>query len=283
MDSAAAQLSMARIRWKQRPAREAGGARSAFRAWPEIAARLRSAKRWMLLLDFDGTLVNMRSRPEDVRMPQRVKRILERLVRHPGLIVAIVSGRKVRELRKLIGVAGLHYFGLHGAEGETERTALSKTEKAALGRSKRSARARLKGVAGIWIEDKGAAFAIHYRGANPAAAAAAKAALCELLAPMRDDLYVLNGKKVWEVLPRGLSGKGAAVAELVDGQPGKVAAVYVGDDYTDEGAFQALADQITVRVGEKRGTKAHFYLRKPADVLRFLARIEREAPLWKEP
>jgi trehalose 6-phosphate phosphatase len=283
MDSAAAQCSMGRMRWKQRPARQARGARSAFRAWPEIAARLRSAERCVLMLDFDGTLVNMRSRPEDVRMPRRVKQILERLVRHPGMIVAIVSGRKVRDLRGLIGVSGIHYFGVHGAEGEAGRVTLSKTIRAAAGRAKRGARARMKGLTGVWIEDKGIAFAVHYRGARPAVAEAAKAALCEVLAPLRDELYILNGKKVREVLPKEFSGKGVAVADLVNGQTGKVAAVYVGDDCTDEGAFEALADQITVRVGERHGTKAHFYLRKRADVLRFLARIEREAPLWKKP
>ncbi len=282
MDSSAAQVCNAPMGRGRKSARRVRGARSALRAWPEIAARLRSAERWALLLDFDGTLVKLRSRPENVRTPRRVKQILGRLARRPGLMVAIVSGRKVRDLRRIVGVAGVHYFGLHGAEGETGRASLGKSKRAVVERAKRSARARLKGLTGIWIEDKGPGFAVHYRGAHPAAAEAARAALCELLAPWRDALYVLNGKKVWEVLPLENRGKGAAVKRVMKGQPGGTCAVYVGDDSTDERAFEALRDQITVRVGERRGTKAHFYVRTPADVLRLLARIEREPQLWKE-
>ena len=282
MESAAPQAFQASMGWKQKAAREIHGARSALRAWPEISARLRSAERWVLLLDFDGTLVKLRSRPEDVRTPRRVKRILERLARRPDLMLAIVSGRRARELRSLIGVPGVRYFGLHGAEGDFGRTTLGKATRGVVGRAKRIARSRVKSLAGVWVEDKGPGFVVHYRGAHPAATESARAALCELMAPWRDALYVLNGKKVWEVLPRGIAGKGAAVSDLMRGQKGKVAAVYVGDDSTDERAFQALADQITVRVGERRGTKASFYLRRPADVLRFLARIEREPLLWEE-
>jgi len=283
MDSALTQISIARTGWEQKSARPVRRARSAFRAWPEIAARLRAAQRWVLLLDFDGTLVKFRRRPQDVRTPSRVTRILERLVRHPGVLVAIVSGRKRRELRGLIGVGGIHYFGLHGAEGEAGGPSLSKTKRAVLGRLKQRARLQIKSLPGIWIEDKGICFVVHHRGAHPAAANAARTALCELLAPLRDAFYVLNGENVREVLPREIEGKGATALRLVHGQPGKTAAIYVGDDSTDETAFEALRDQITVRVGVRRGTKAHFYVRNQADVLRFLARIERELPLWKQP
>jgi trehalose-6-phosphatase len=52
----------------------------------------------------------------------------------------------------------------------------------------------------------------------------------------------------------------------------------VGDDVTDETAFAALNDQITVKVGRTRGTLAHFYVRNPAEVCRFLSRLETLLP-----
>jgi trehalose 6-phosphate phosphatase len=276
MESAAARIVHRGMSWERKSAGARRGARSALRAWPEIAARLRSAERVAILLDFDGTLVKLQSRPEKVRTPERVKQLLERLAMNPRITVAIVSGRKLGQLRRMIGVTGIRYFGLHGADGDFGRTPLGKATRGVVERAKRIARSRVKSLAGVWVEDKGPGFAVHYRGAHPATAENARAALCDLLAPWRDTLYVLNGKKVWEVLPRGIAGKGAAVSDLFRRQKGKVAAVYVGDDSTDERAFQALAGQITVRVGERQGTKASFYLQRPADVLRFLARIERE-------
>src|SRR5579863_728946 len=112
--------------------------RSAFRAWPDIRARLRAAGQGAVLLDFDGTLVNLRRRPSDVRMPPRAKRILQRLVRHPNSFIAIVSGRRVRTLRSLFDVKGLHYFGLHGAERDGKSATLNKEARRALDAAKRA-------------------------------------------------------------------------------------------------------------------------------------------------
>src|SRR5277367_4989475 len=110
--------------------------RPAFRAWPEIRDRLRAASRAAVLLDFDGTLVNLRRRPSDVRMSARVKQILQRLVQHTNVFVAIVSGRRVQTLRRLVDVEGLHYFGLHGGERDNRPTARSEKARAALGGDK---------------------------------------------------------------------------------------------------------------------------------------------------
>src|ERR1700721_1301190 len=77
-----------------------GGPRSAFRSWPEIRDRLRAAKRWAFFLDFDGTLVNLRKRPGDVRMPRAAKLVLKRLASHSNVRVVIVSGRTLRNIRE---------------------------------------------------------------------------------------------------------------------------------------------------------------------------------------
>jgi trehalose-phosphatase len=252
--------------------------RSVFQAWPEIIARLRAAEHRALLLDFDGTLASLRRRPADVKLPARTKHTLARLLRHPDLFVAIVSGRRIRDLRAKVRVKGAHYFGLYGSEQPGKSLRLSKSAKPVLRHAKRDAQALLAHPSGVWIEDKGLSFAIHYRGARPEVARAAREVLFALLAPWSHALHVFNGDNVWEVLPREIPGKDAAVKTILKKLPRGSLMIYVGNDATDEAAFVALVDHITVRVGKGHGTQAQFFLKTPADVLRFLARLERELP-----
>src|SRR5271170_4076707 len=144
------------------------------RSWGEIAARIRNAKLCAVLLDFDGTLVKLQRRPWDVRVPQRTKRLLERLAGHPKLFVAIVSGRRCQDLQTRIGVEALHFIGLHGAERERKITKITKAAARILARAQHGARKRMAAMRGMRIEDKGMSFAVHYREASPPIARAAK-------------------------------------------------------------------------------------------------------------
>ena len=87
---------------------------------------------------------------------------------------------------------------------------------------------------------------------------------------------VLSGKKIWEVLPPEVLGKFAAVQDVLAKMPRGTAAIYIGDDETDEGAFAVLKNQVTVRVGAAGRTRARYFLPAPPDVLRFLSRLDRE-------
>jgi trehalose 6-phosphate phosphatase len=262
-----------------RVAPEAPGApRSAFRSWPEIRDRLRAAKRWAFFLDFDGTLVNLRQRPGDVRMPRAAKLVLKRLASHPNVRVAIVSGRTLRNVRALISVNGLSYFGVHGGEREGRPVALTTKSRRALEAAKRSARRDLGGIPGIWIEDKRLSFAVHYRDANSAAAASAGAAVARFAEASGNTLHLLHGSYVWEVLPREIPGKFTAVDDVLGRLRPITAVVYVGNDGTDEVAFAELPGGITVRVGREPHTCARYSVRSPAEVLRLLARMEKELP-----
>jgi trehalose 6-phosphate phosphatase len=253
-----------------------GVAHSAFRAWPEIRARLLAANHWAFFLDFDGTLVNLRRRPSDVQLPAQAKRMLQHLVRHTNVYVAIVSGRSVQVLRSLVAVEGLHYFGLHGAERDSQSAKLSPKARIALEGAVREAQSQLAVIPGVWVENKGLTFSVHHRDADAAAEDAAGAALGDLIAPWGDALHILNGSRVWEVLPKEIPGKSSVVKEVLASLSGRVAAVYIGDDGTDEMAFSLLSNQITVRVGCGSGTRARYFVRTPKDALRFLARVEKE-------
>jgi trehalose-phosphatase len=250
------------------------GPRYAFRAFREITDQLRNAGCRVLLLDLDGTLVGLRRRPEDVRVSKRARQILARLASLPDMTVAILSGRNARSLEKLVGVKTLRYFGLHGAEESKRSARISGEQRKALRRAKRSARQELAGFPGVDIEDKGDGFTVHYRGADPVAVQGANEALLAIMAPLRHALHVLNGKKVWEVLPRQIPGKGSAMKRLMAASP-NAALAYIGDDEPDEPAFAALDGHVTIHVGQNEETHARFYLRNPGEVLRFLNILER--------
>lgn len=247
-----------------------------FRSWDEIAGRVRHAELCALLLDFDGTLVKLRRRPWDVRVPQRTKRMLERLAQNPKLFVAIVSGRRRQDLRTRIGVKSLHCIGLHGAEMEGGNTNVNREVQKILALAKQGALKRIGPMRGMRIEDKGLSFAVHYRGATAQVARDAKSCLLELVTPLRQSLKMFEGAMVWEVLPHEIQGKGAAARALLGGLPQGTVAIYIGDDGTDESAFRTLSDQITVRVGTVPDSHAKYYLRNPAEVIRFLLRLEAE-------
>lgn len=244
--------------------------------WPEVVARIRRADSVLLFLDFDGTLVRLRRRRDRVRLSQRAKRLLKRLMTIEKLSVVIISGRDVRNIEKLIGINGLEYVGLHGAQRGGKSMVLSGPVRRVIARAKETAKAALRHVKGISVEDKGLSFAVHYRGASRASVAKASHVLERILAAADDKVRLLPGDKVWEFLPRELPGKGSAALELFAAMPGTATAIYFGDDETDEEAFAVLPGQITVKVGAGRKTRANHYVKGPGEVLYFLSRLEKE-------
>lgn len=247
----------------------------AFRAFHEILLQLKEAKTRFLLLDLDGTLVRIRKRPEDVRLSKKARTLLARLATLPNTTVAILSGRNVQSLRALVDVQAIRLFGLHGAEQGGKPPRVRGEQRKALRQAKRSARRNLMEFPGINVEDKGYGFTVHYREAEPATIERANQALQATLAPLRHDLHVLHGKKVWEVLPRQIPGKGQTMKRVVDDWPA-AALAYIGDDEPDEPAFAALEGHVTIRVGRNPKTHARFFLQTPGEVLRFLSMLERE-------
>ena len=245
-------------------------------AWPEVIARVRDAEHRLLLLDFDGTLVRLRRHPDDVRFSTRGRKILQRLAGHANLTIAVVSGRELEKIQSLVGVEGLRYVGLHGAERAGETTVPSIAARQMVEAALKTAQTGLAGLRGIEIEDKRLSFAVHYRGARPPAIETASRVVADIAAASNDKLRILCGKKVWELLPREFPGKGFAVLELFARLPEKKIAIYFGDDETDEEAFSVLPGQITVNVGGAGNTHASFYVRSPSDVLNFLSRLEKE-------
>ena len=176
------------------------------------------------------------------------------------------------EVRRLVRVPGITCVGLHGWDWgrKNGRKRLQKF----VSQLRQKVEKALEGFEGIWVEDKSIVFVVHYRRATALVARRARAALERIISSISPRIRLMEGKKVWEVLPREVKGKGAAVRALLAMQKGKPFPIYLGDDTTDEDAFKVLRRGLTVRVGVHRPTCARYELRDPDEVIEFLKRLE---------
>jgi trehalose-phosphatase len=240
-------------------------------------------RRRLLLFDFDGTLVEFAPVPGAVSLPESRREWLERIATRPDAVLGFVSGRRLDDLRSRVDVAGAWYAGLHGLElhlaGEplVRHPALEEFTPLALALANRFA-SRVDWP-GVWIEYKGASVAVHWREAATEDGMAARAALATTAdePEFRGRLRLLDGDHICEALPDVPWDKGRAVEAMQErvAQDDAVApwTVFVGDDWTDEHAFEALGTQgVSVCVGQ-RPSKAHFRLATPSVVEEFLAQL----------
>ncbi len=256
--------------------------RRVFDCWPEIASRVRSASSIALFLDFDGTLARIRPTPAEVHLSPPMRSAVGRLAANDRADVWVISGRKRDDVRERTGLSQVRYLGIHGWEGGLE-TALEPEIARELEQTRRSLEKRIGTLRGVWIENKGPALAIHYREAGEAESSQARASMHEVMARLNGGFRLLNGKKVWEILPREVGDKGSAVRRELGRLKSRPLPVYVGDDCTDERAFAALPDGLTIRVGPHSLSRAQFRLRDPGEVRRFLERLELELSLVSRP
>lgn len=224
-----------------------------------------------LFLDFDGTLVELAERPSLVRVAPELPALLAAAAAAVGEALAIVSGRRLASIDELLAPMRFSGAGLHGAELRTDPRQAAPPPASGLDGAAQWLAARLEDEPGLWLEDKGAAIALHYRGA-PGRAAQAERLLREAVRGL--DLELISGKDVFEARPRGVN-KGEAVRSLMRQPPfaGR-RPVYVGDDTTDEdgiAAAQALGG-VGIKVGAGPSA-APWRLDDPAAVRAWLAGI----------
>lgn len=246
-----------------------------FDDWTHIVERLHGAPVIALFLDFDGTLAHIQPRPEQVTLDARVRRALTTLALSPRFRVWIISGRRRADIRYLVRVPGIRYLGLHGWEGRASATIASETHRW-LSALTAWLKALLAPIAGVWVEDKELAVAVHYRNASEQDARVARALLDRVIAPFAAQFRVESGKRVWEILPWELEDKGAAVKHELGLLAGRALPVYVGDDQVDESAFASVPAGVTVRVGGSGATHAQYRLSGVPEVGVFLDKLAAE-------
>lgn len=249
----------------------------------QLLASLLERGRLLLCLDYDGTLSEIT--PDIARaipVPRAREAIASIALSLGWVTVAIVSGRDLATVRRLLGVdSGIMFAGTHGLEliGPDGVTRLAPGVEESLDdlQALRDHLAReVPAQRGFVVEDKRLAIAFHYRKADPTEAAPLLAHLEEFVASVTPRLEIIKGKMVYEMLPRGVAGKGSAVRWFIEqmGEP-RTQVAYFGDDTTDEDAFFALRpqDAVTVLVGPERESFARYRVDGPSAVADLLAEL----------
>ena len=223
-----------------------------------------------LFLDFDGTLVELADTPAAITVPLGLKPLLDRLVERLEGRLAIVSGRAIDDLQDHLGFSAAVLSGSHGAEllyADGRRIPVSAPP--GLAGAREEIHRFAAGSAGLLVEDKPAGVALHYRLVPEREREVVD--FVEALA-IGSGLALQHGKMVAELRPHG-ADKGAALRRLMAEPPFAGARpVFVGDDLTDEHAFEAAAalGGEGVMVGPARATSARWRLDDVAAVTGWL-------------
>jgi len=228
-----------------------------------------------LLLDIDGTLLDIAATPFAVRVPSYLKHCLSRLIERTDGALAFVSGRAISDIDRLFAPLRPAAVGGHGAEvrllnGEKERCFDRPIDD--------QVRTFLNSVAGkiegVIFEDKGYSMALHYRLA-PHQSDTVHAAIEAAIADYPPGTFeILPGKDVYELKSTHFN-KGSGIRELMQRAPFKGRRpIFLGDDTSDEAGFAVMPefDGLAYSVGrEVKGLAGSFKM--PADVREWLCAI----------
>ena len=224
-----------------------------------------------VFLDYDGTLTPIADRPEQALLSASTRELLVRLAsRCP---VTIVTGRDIAVVRDFVQLDQIGYAGCHGLDIEGPAGGGLRYEAAGgvlptLDDAEAELRRGIAGIAGALVERKRYSVSIHYRLVDPDDVPAVEEVVAVVVgrhARLRRE----RGKKVFELRPDVDWDKGSAVEWILAAlslDPG--AATYVGDDETDEHAFEVLDGAgvpIVVEHGD-RLTSARYRVRDPGEV-----------------
>jgi trehalose 6-phosphate phosphatase len=251
-----------------------------------LAAGL-TARRPAVFFDFDGTLSDIVDDPDSARPVAGAVEALQRLAAQCP--VAVLSGRDLADVTKRLGVPGIWYAGSHGFELTAPDGTHHQNDAAAeaipvLERAAAELRDRLGSIPGVRVEHKRFGVAVHYR--NTARDRVDEVAAAVRAAGQRDGLRVTTGREVIELRPNVDWDKGKTLRWVIDHlreaqSGGPLMPIYVGDDITDEDAFDAVRQDgipILVRHDEDgdRATAALFVLDSPAKVGEFTDQLARQ-------
>ncbi len=245
---------------------------------PELIEKAGRAKNKLLLLDFDGTLVDFTSYPEETILSEKLQDLLQDIAGISANRLIIITGRRQDDIDRLIGHLPIDIIAEHGA----------KMRENGIWRMLTDGRADWKNEVypflmrfteisdNAFIEEKSFSLAWHFRNVDHALGRTNSLELKKALEPvvLQHDLRILNGKKVVEIISRSVS-KGFATRYLTDNYNYDFI-LCAGDDDTDEDMFEALRSleyAFTLKIGRER-TCAKFRLDNIDQVLRLLEQFQ---------
>ncbi len=211
-----------------------------------------------LFADLDGTLAPIEATPDAVKPDASRRRLLDALARALSGRLAVVSGRTLGDLDRVLearvpAVAAVHGLVRRTAEGRI----IASGDRARIGEALKAFLAFAETDRGLLVENKGEAVALHYRAA-PASAGACRALARRLGASL--GLRVQEGDMVVELRALGPDKGGAVAAFMAEAPFTGFTPVFLGDDLTDEHGFEAASalGGYGVIVGPRRPTAARY-------------------------
>lgn len=251
----------------------------------EIMRRYTTAKKRLLLLDYDGTLTPIVRLPKLAEPSDELLELLNTLRSDTKNTVVIMSGRPRVDLDNWLGSIHLNLVAEHGgfirpANEDWQQTSLSSTGwKETV---KNLFDVYQQRCYGAFVEEKELSLAWHYRNAEKETGFMRSR---ELLNELRElsadhDFQVLEGSKVLEVRPSGIN-KGLAAKLMLERDTFDFV-VSIGDDRTDEDMFRSLPDNaFSIKVGLTQ-SQAKYNFRQQKDTISFLnnlAHVEKTATI----
>jgi trehalose-phosphatase len=245
--------------------------------------------------DFDGTLCPIASSPDLVQLPANTASVLRRLSRSQHVVLAIISGRSLDDVRRRVGINAI-YGGNHGIEVSGRDIEFVHPEAALFGARLDRLCAEMEHCLApwpeAWVENKQWTATVHMRAVGFEQWPAVIASVRSHMLGSEDMFGLRSGRAALEIYPRLGWDKGSAV-KYIRRMLGLERALPIcfGDDTTDESMYQALPNGITVNVGPRAHTDAAFTLDGGVEgVTRFLEQLlaEIETPpsrtsVWRAP
>ncbi|ARS54000.1 trehalose-phosphatase [Kushneria konosiri] len=211
-----------------------------------------SGQAWALFLDLDGTLVDLVDHPDNIAVDGALRERLETLTDLLDGAVAVISGRAIDDLDRHLKLSSLAMSGQHGAEWRNSQgdRQIAREHQKALDAVREKVRKQVERDDALYLEDKGASLALHYRN-RPDAGDMLKQELDSMIEHYPDLLELHQGKFVFEIKGQGYD-KGVAlerflaVAPFADRCP-----IFIGDDRTDEDGFRVVNARqgLAIKVG----------------------------------
>lgn len=249
-------------------------------------ARVREAPRRVLLLDYDGTLAPFVADRSRAQLYPGVPNVLAALAVDARTRLAIVSGRPLDDLVRMVGMP-LELWGSHGLEHQTAAGVRAVTPSTGRVRKLLAEASRwvLARVREDLLEVKPFGLALHARAAPDDFSRIGPEVLARWSGPAREaGLEVRMFDAGIEFRPAGV-GKGVVVERTLGEEAPDLPAAYLGDDDTDEDAFAAIQGRGLAALVRPfwRQTRADVWLCPPADLVAFLKRWLRGDPVGGRP
>ncbi len=246
----------------------------------KILEKIEGSKNIALLLDYDGTLVPIKKRPELARIHPSRRKLLDRILKI--IPVSIVSGRSLSEMNKFIRLDGVSIIGNHGFEISYNKKVWvhpeAKKIRGILRKTMSRIKERTKNLNGVIVEDKGLSGSVHLRLLKSGQKGVLRKIVEEEVTKGNGKLKIRKGKKVFEIIPNIGWDKGKGVEKFFSllNLKEDFLKIYIGDDETDEDAFRTLKDKdITILVGRRKNSLAKFRLKNVEEVWLFIKELSK--------